>query len=126
MAHDSKTNQSYRWAWVKAIRRSALPPSARAVAVALADYGGSSGVACPTAPSLAADTGYCRRTVQHCLNELEAEGWIVAEQERHQGHTPHWHLVIPSTVRSAPVTLLHGEKRNEKRRSAREAQKRNL
>ena len=64
------------------IAPSDLPPHHRMVLLVLAGFADDDGKAWPSADTIACRTGQSRSTVQICLAELEASGWIQGERRR--------------------------------------------
>lgn len=60
----------------RAILRSTLEPEARLVAVAIADHMDADGEAWPNGATLAAETGYCERTVLDVIGHGLETGWL--------------------------------------------------
>lgn len=60
---------------------AALPRSARAVLIVLADFADASGVAWPALPTIAQTAGMAQNTARKALRDLARHGWIIVRRE---------------------------------------------
>jgi hypothetical protein len=87
-----------RWA---RMARPGLGGPASAVLRDLADRASESGVCWPAVATIAAETGYCERTVQYALRRLEAEQLV---EVKFTGRGSRYTLAVPCT---SEVQQLH-------------------
>jgi biotin operon repressor len=71
-----------RLVWRVAVRDSELDATAKHVALTLDTYMDRRGIAWPSKPTLARDTGYTVRAVDRAINRLEQAGLLVVARSR--------------------------------------------
>jgi Helix-turn-helix domain len=82
--------------WRHALRESGLSPTAKSVGQHLANYmNNTTGYAWPSVDTLAGDSGWHRRTVQHALDELEAKGYMTRLKGGGRRHTTRYFMGFP-------------------------------